>query len=408
MKFFIDTANLQDIEEAQALGVLDGVTTNPSLMAKEGITGKENILKHYLDICNIVDGDVSAEVISTDFDGMIREGEELAALHPQIVVKLPMIGDGIKACKYFSSKGPDLLGEGTNWQNELFQTGLIQNYNLSASGGSDTTTYALGMSYFDQEGTIIGSSFDRMTIRAVLDSQVKKWMKVGVNLNVYKTNQVTTVNDDSVILTALKQTPNVAARNADGNFDGPYTTEFVQTNPLGIAMLKDNHGKDYGIRGNVYAEISFTKDLKFKTQYSIDYNFGNRYTFNPSYTFGALSNEVREGSRTKSTSDNWIWLNALTYNKVLGKHNIDAMLSEEMQEQNWENLYGYRSRYLTNGATDLNAGDPTTARNSNASSTKSLSSYFARAAYSFDDRYFLSSPISLQRQEKTLIQFRCL
>lgn len=104
MKFFIDTANLQDIKEAQELGVLDGVTTNPSLMAKEGITGKDNILKHYLDICNIVDGDVSAEVVSTDFDGMVREGEELAALHPQIVVKLPMIADGIKACKYFSSK----------------------------------------------------------------------------------------------------------------------------------------------------------------------------------------------------------------------------------------------------------------------------------------------------------------
>ena len=105
MKFFIDTANLQDIKEAQELGVLDGVTTNPSLMAKEGITGKDNILKHYLDICNIVDGDVSAEVVSTDFDGMVREGEELAALHPQIVVKLPMIADGIKACKYFLSKG---------------------------------------------------------------------------------------------------------------------------------------------------------------------------------------------------------------------------------------------------------------------------------------------------------------
>ena len=105
MKFFIDTANLDQIKEAQALGILDGVTTNPSLMAKEGITGKENILKHYLDICNIVDGDVSAEVIATDFDGMIREGEELAALHPQIVIKLPMIADGIKACKYFSDKG---------------------------------------------------------------------------------------------------------------------------------------------------------------------------------------------------------------------------------------------------------------------------------------------------------------
>ena len=105
MKFFIDTANLDQIREAQALGVLDGVTTNPSLMAKEGITGEENIIQHYVDICNIVDGDVSAEVISVDFDGMVTEGKALAALHPQIVVKIPMIEDGVKALKYFSDEG---------------------------------------------------------------------------------------------------------------------------------------------------------------------------------------------------------------------------------------------------------------------------------------------------------------
>lgn len=105
MKFFIDTANLNEIKEAQDLGVLDGVTTNPSLMAKEGITGKDNIINHYKAICEIVDGDVSAEVISTDFEGMVREGEELAALNEQIVVKIPMTKDGVKACKYFSDKG---------------------------------------------------------------------------------------------------------------------------------------------------------------------------------------------------------------------------------------------------------------------------------------------------------------
>ena len=105
MKFFIDTANLEQIKSAQALGVLDGVTTNPSLMAKEGITGKENIIAHYKAICDIVDGDVSAEVISTDFEGIVAEGEVLAALDPQIVVKVPMILEGIKAIKYFSDKG---------------------------------------------------------------------------------------------------------------------------------------------------------------------------------------------------------------------------------------------------------------------------------------------------------------
>ena len=105
MKFFVDTANLKEIEEAQSLGILDGVTTNPSLMVKEGITGNKNIINHYKKICEIVTGDVSAEVISTDFDGIVKEGKELAALHEQIVVKVPMISEGIKAIKYFSENG---------------------------------------------------------------------------------------------------------------------------------------------------------------------------------------------------------------------------------------------------------------------------------------------------------------
>ncbi len=105
MKFFIDTANLAQIKEAQEMGILDGVTTNPSLMAKEGITGKNNILKHYVSICKLVEGDVSAEVNALDYDGMIKEGEELVDLNDQIVVKLPMTADGIKATRYFSERG---------------------------------------------------------------------------------------------------------------------------------------------------------------------------------------------------------------------------------------------------------------------------------------------------------------
>ena len=105
MKFFIDTANLEEIKEAQSLGILDGVTTNPSLMAKEGISGEKDILNHYVSICNLVNGDVSAEVISVDFEGIVKEGEKLASLHSQIVVKVPMIEEGVKALRYFSDKG---------------------------------------------------------------------------------------------------------------------------------------------------------------------------------------------------------------------------------------------------------------------------------------------------------------
>ncbi|HMO32246.1 MAG TPA: fructose-6-phosphate aldolase [Lacibacter sp.] len=105
MKFFIDTADLAQIKEANELGILDGVTTNPSLMAKVGIKGTEAVMQHYKTICELVDGDISAEVISTDFDGMIEEGKKLAAIHPNIVVKVPMIKDGIKALKWFSDNG---------------------------------------------------------------------------------------------------------------------------------------------------------------------------------------------------------------------------------------------------------------------------------------------------------------
>ena len=105
MKFFIDTANLAQIKEANELGILDGVTTNPSLMAKEGIKGQEAIMNHYKTICEMVDGDISAEVISTDFDGIVEEGKKLAAIHPNIVVKVPMIKDGIKAIKWFTDNG---------------------------------------------------------------------------------------------------------------------------------------------------------------------------------------------------------------------------------------------------------------------------------------------------------------
>lgn len=105
MKFFIDTANLAQIKEANELGILDGVTTNPSLMAKEGIAGEAAITKHYQTICELVDGDISAEVLATDFDGIVKEGKALAALHPNIVVKVPMIREGVKAIKWFTDNG---------------------------------------------------------------------------------------------------------------------------------------------------------------------------------------------------------------------------------------------------------------------------------------------------------------
>ena len=169
MKFFIDTANLEQIREAYDLGLLDGVTTNPSLMAKEGIKGVENQRKHYVDICNIVQGDVSAEVIATDYEGMIKEGEELAALNPHIVVKVPCIAEGIKAVKYFSGKGIR-----TNCT-LVFSVGQAL---LAAKAGATDADILVKLEYLNPAGSVK----DRVALAMIEDAEKKDELKPGATI----------------------------------------------------------------------------------------------------------------------------------------------------------------------------------------------------------------------------------
>jgi len=287
----------------------------------------------------------------------------------------------------------DLLGDGTNWQKELFTKAMMNSNNLSVSGGNENTTYALGIGYLDQDGIAIGSGFKRLNVRGSFDTKVNKFMKAGVNFAFSNSKQKTTVSDQSLIKIALKQTPNVAVRNADGTFDGPDTDEYVQNNPVGLAMIKDNRNERSGIRSSTYSEFTFFKGLTFKTELSLDFNFTNTYTFDPSYKFGALVNDVREGSRSKSYGKFWSWRNILNYNKEIGKHNVNFMLGQEMQESSWEYLYAYRSGYLTNGATNISAGDATTAKNNGSNGSSAISSYFGRMFYAFNDKYLLTATL---------------
>jgi TonB-linked SusC/RagA family outer membrane protein len=294
----------------------------------------------------------------------------------------------------------DLLGEGTDWQNELFSKAVMQSHNVSVNGGSEKSTYAMGVGYLNQDGIAVGSGYERFNISGNFDSQVKDFLKVGLNMAFSNSKKNNTVNDDNLIKIALKQTPNVAVRNADGNFDGPDTDEYVQNNPVGLAMLKDNRNEAAGIRANTFAEATLLDGLTFKTEYAVNYGMDNSYTFNPSYTFGAIDNITREGSRSKSYSKYWNWRNVLTYQKEFGMHNITTMLGQEMQKSHWEYLYGYRSGYLSNGATDLNLGDALTARNNNSSGSQSLSSFFGRVFYSFNNKYLLTTTLRYDGSSK--------
>ncbi|WP_062126354.1 SusC/RagA family TonB-linked outer membrane protein [Geofilum rubicundum] len=288
----------------------------------------------------------------------------------------------------------DLLAKGTNWQEELFQTAMMQSHNIGVSGGSEKAVYAMGIGYLDQEGIAIGSGFERINIRGNFDTQVKDWLKSGVSFALSNTKQNLTVEGQSLIKTAMKQTPNVAVRNADGTFDGPDTDMYVQTNPVGLAMLRENENEKLGIRSNIFLEAEMFDGLTIKTELSSDFGINNTYQFNPSYSFGAISNEVIQSERSKSYNKFWVWRNVLNYTKTLAEvHNINAMLGQEMQNNQWEYLYGYRSGFLNNSARDLNVGDGQTSQANGNSGEHALLSYFGRLFYSFDERYLLTTTL---------------
>jgi len=285
---------------------------------------------------------------------------------------------------------PDLLGEGTDWQNEMFSKALMTSHNLSVTGGNDKSNYAMGAGYLQQDGIAVGSGFRRLNLRGSFDSQVKSYLKMGINFAFSQSKQKLTISDESLIQTALLQTPNVAVRNADGSYDGPDTDEWTQTNPVGMAKINDNRNEKMGIRANTYAEVTFMKGLTYKSELSFDYGITNTYKFSPSYKFGAIVNENRQGAFSKTYNKYWTWRNLVNYNHIFGVHNINVMLGQEMQQSKWEYLYGSRTGYLSNAATDLTLGDASTANNNGNSGESSILSYFGRMFYSYNDKYLLT------------------
>lgn len=295
----------------------------------------------------------------------------------------------------------DLLGEGTDWQDAMFTRAVMQSHNLTVSGGNETSTYSMNVGYLNQDGIALGSGFDRLNLRGVFDTQANDFLKVGITFAFNNTKQTTTFSDQGLIQTALRQTPNVAIRNVDGSFAGPENDEFAPSNPVGLASINENYSESTGIRANTYAEITFLKGLKLRSEYSIDYGLFNGYTFLPSYFFSELAfRETTLGTRTKNYSNYYNFRNVLTYDKALGSHSINAILGQEFQDSNFETLFGSRAGYLSNGATDLNAGDAQTAIANNLTRRNAISSYFTRAQYSYDDKYLLTATLRYDGSSK--------
>lgn len=317
----------------------------------------------------------------------LREYAEYSNVRSQLL--------GFGAREVFAS--PSLLGEGTSWQNELFGSAPMQNHHLSLSGGNDRTKFALSAGYFDQNGIAIGSNFKRYDLRLNVETQAANWLKVGANLIGSRTNQRITVTQSNLVYLALRQRPDIVARNPDGSWGYPTEENFgnYTTNVIAEALSRQNDRKQTQLLSTVYADITPLKGLVNHAELSTNIGYTNSYVFNPSLNLGPfLPPNESSGSRSADNSFNWQFRDYLTYNHRFGqKHDLTALIGYEAQESNYENLSAARSRFFTNNIQELPIGDASTATNSSGRGSNSILSYFSRVNYSFGDRYLLTATL---------------
>lgn len=288
---------------------------------------------------------------------------------------------------------PSILGPGTNWQNAVFRVAPMQSHQMSATGGSDKVKYYVSGSYFKQEGTVVGTDFNRFSGRVNLDADLKKWFKLGTKIMFSRTQDHLGLNNstEGIISVAMRTTPDVPIRNADGTWAGLlYEGAPSIINPIAKALDETNILRKNTLNGNIYTDITFMKGLNLRTEIGVDMGFSNAYHFVPTYQYGSLINSTNTASRQYNQSFFWQLTNYLTYNKVLEKHNITAMLGQEASESRWEYLSGSSNGLSSNDIMEPGLGDPKSMAVGSGDGSGAMSSFFARGNYSYDNKYFLS------------------
>lgn len=281
-----------------------------------------------------------------------------------------------------------LLGEGTDWQGEIFQNASMHNHQLNISGGNDNVKYSLSAGYLQQEGIAIGSDFERFSARVNMDNKITKWLSTGLRASVAQTTQNNTIDSGNIIRTAIEQLPDTPARNPDGSWgaqaENMYGTYF--SNPVAEALMRENYNRGLQMYVDFFADVTLWKGLVFRAEYAGNYYYNNTYQYTPSYDYGHYV-QSSTGSRGANNGSNWTLKTYLTYNGTFGKHNISVMAGHEAQENSYETLYASRDNYLFNTIHELNMGDSSTAKNSSGRGSSAIESYYGRLNYGYDDRY---------------------
>ncbi len=285
---------------------------------------------------------------------------------------------------------PDLLGEGSDWQEALFRTAVTTDHSLAVSGGTESTQYRLSGGYTYQQGVAIESNFERYSLRLNLDNQTTEWLEVGTSLNLSRTHEDIGVSQDDLVLTAIRQRPNVPVRTPGGGFGGPDQSNFQLNNPVGLAELNTNEVMRTQGVGEVFANVDLLDNLKLKNEINGQVSFNNNYTFNPTWQFGARSNDQAESTRSSGHSTYWQIRNYLNYNTNFEGLKVDAMGGHEVQLTTYDGLDAARTGFPSNNVQELGAGDAGTATNGSYAGSNSMESVFGRVNLSYDNRYLLT------------------
>lgn len=292
---------------------------------------------------------------------------------------------------------PELLGPGTNWQDEVYRTALSNSHQLSFSGAKEGTSYYLSGSYLDNEGTIINSGLKRYTVRLNLDSKIKSWLRIGGNLTGGITNERITVNQSysGLISNTLLQSPDIPVRNADGSFAGPPSSEQSVTyyNPVAEALTRENKLVRKNFLGNVYAEAEIFKGFKYRLEIAANTEFSENDDFRPSYAWGSQTNLLADLDVRRQNWYSTNIKNLLTYDKTIGKHKFTILAGQEANDSHWEGLVASAQGFKTNSIHTINLADVDNNTITQYKGSASLSSLFARVIYDFNDKYSITSSI---------------
>ena len=327
------------------------------------------------------------------YDGMVAMSRQAVRLnmmnlreYAQYYNEMIEEGDIYETNPYYAT--PSLLGKGTNWQDEIFRTAWQHQHQLSAQGGSDKVQYYVSGSYMDQQGTIIGSNFNRFSVRTNLDAQLKKWLKLGVNATYAITNDNLKLADSNqgLIYYSLTTIPDIPVYDVNGNYSSTIREGYTSPNPVALAMMDEILLKRKKLSGNIYAELTPIKHITWRTELGFDMGESDANRYKPMIDLGGWVRSQNSISYQKNSNYFWQLKNYLTYANQWGKHSVTAMVGQECWESRWNYLSGSNtdlpSDYVHNVA--LATGTPSI---SSGFGSSSMASFFTRETYNYGDRY---------------------